>query len=153
MWYCLPFKFIARDTLPIRVSSTARINFGRAIFVAAKSIATPRPEPAAFTIPGLTQLLASSRKDLLSEWKLAQYNGGPLQWEEWFGRLISAIDSVPLSHDGILTYLKSLLTGKTKTDGRVCTVLEKHVQGRFEDTRKEVRAGTGSSDCLIGPYQ
>ena len=63
----------------------------------------------------LAQFLSAAKKDHLPEWKLAQYNGDPLQWHEWIGQFRSAIDSAPLSNDVKLTYLKMLVTGKAKT--------------------------------------
>ena len=60
-------------------------------------------------------LLASTTKDHLPEWKLAQYNGDSIQWHEWFGQCKSAIDSAPLTDDVKLTYLKTLVTGKAET--------------------------------------
>ena len=52
--------------------------------------------------------------DAITEWKLAQYNGDPLQWHEWYGQFKSAIDSQSLPDDVKLTYLKTLVTGKAK---------------------------------------
>ena len=79
------------------------------------SIATPPTEPTASTVQDLAQMLASSRKDQFPECKLAQYNGDPLQWHEWFTQFKSAIDSASLTDGVKLTYLKTLVTGKTKT--------------------------------------
>ena len=67
------------------------------------------------TIHDLAQLLSAAKNDHLPEWKLAQYNGDPLQWHEWIGQFRGAIDSAPLSNDVKLTYLKTLVTGKAKT--------------------------------------
>ena len=74
----------------------------------------PPPTPTTVTVNDLTQLLSAAKKDHLPEWKLAQYNGDPLQWHEWIGQFRSAIDSAPLSNDVKLTYLKTLVTGKAK---------------------------------------
>ena len=41
-------------------------------------------------------------------------NGDPLQWHEWYGQFINAIDLQSLTDDAKLTYLKTLVTGKTK---------------------------------------
>ena len=71
--------------------------------------------PAAVTVQDLAQLITATKRDHLPEWKLAQYNGDPLQWHEWFGQFKSAIDSTTLSDDVKLTYLKTLVTGKAKT--------------------------------------
>ena len=53
-------------------------------------------------------------KDPLPEWKLSQYNGDSLHWHEWFGQFVSGVNSARLSDDVKLTYLKILVTGKTK---------------------------------------
>ena len=45
----------------------------------------------------------------------SQYNGDPVQWHEWYGQFKSAIDSLSLTNDVKLTYLKTLATGKAKT--------------------------------------
>ena len=74
----------------------------------------PPTSSACFTLPEFAQLLASTKKDHLPEWKLSQYNGDPVQWHEWFGQFKSAIDSASLSDDVKLTYLKTLVTGKAK---------------------------------------
>ena len=86
-----------------------------ATFVPARTSTTMQPSTTGFTIQDLALLLASTKKDHLPEWKLAQYNGDPIQWHEWFGQFKSAIDSAPLTDDVKLTYLKTLVTGKAKT--------------------------------------
>ena len=80
------------------------------------SIATPRTETTAITAQDLAQWLASSRKNHLPEWKLAQYNGDISQWPEWFGQFKSAIDSTPVTDVVEMTYLKILVTGRAKTE-------------------------------------
>ena len=40
------------------------------------------PEPQAVTLNDLFQALSVAKKDPLPEWKLAQYDGNPLQWHE-----------------------------------------------------------------------
>ena len=42
-------------------------------------ITPPQPATSSFTVQDLAQLLASSKRDHLPEWKLAQYSGDPLQ--------------------------------------------------------------------------
>ena len=61
--------------------------------------------------------ITCKKNDPLSEWKLSEYNGDPLQWHEWFGQFKSAIESQSLTEDVLLTYLKTLVTGKAKTAG------------------------------------
>ena len=56
-----------------------------------------------------------SSKDHLPEWKLAQFDGNPLNWHEWFGQFKSTVDSAVLTDDTKLTYLKTTYTGKAKT--------------------------------------
>ena len=76
------------------------------------------PAPAsenARLIKAFTDALTSKRNDPLPKWKLSQYNGDPLQRHEWYGQFISAIDSQSLNDDVKLTYLKTLVTDKTKT--------------------------------------
>ena len=86
-----------------------------ATFVPTGTTPIPQPSTTGFSIQDLALLLASTKKDHLPEWKLAQDSGDPLQWHEWFGRFKSAIDATPLTDDVKLTYLKTLVTGKAKT--------------------------------------
>ena len=58
--------------VPNNVSFKAPMTVGGTLVVSAESIAR---EPSNLTVQILSQLLASSRKDHLSEWQLAQYNG------------------------------------------------------------------------------
>ena len=71
------------------------------------------------TLNDLVQALSVSKKDPLPEWKLAQYDGNPLQWHEWFGQFCSTGDAASLSDDVKSTYLKTLVTGKSKSHSRV----------------------------------
>ena len=108
----------ATVTTPIVYSTaqpTTSLNPTAATFVPAGTSTTMQPSTTGFTIQDLALLLASTKKDHLPEWKLAQYNGDPIQWHEWFGQFKSAIDSAPLTDDVKLTYLKTLVTGKAKT--------------------------------------
>ena len=50
----------------------------------------------------------------LPEWKIAQFKGDPLQCHEWYGQFKSQIDSQSHTDDLMLTYLKTLVTGKEK---------------------------------------
>ena len=47
----------------------------------------------------LAELLMHSRKDHLPEWKLAQFDGYPINWHEWFGQFKSTVDSAVLTDD------------------------------------------------------
>ena len=75
--------------------------------------APPIPDNASL-IRELADAITSKRNDPLPEWKLAEFNGDPLKWHEWYGQFRSAIDSQSLTDDGKLTYLKTLVTGKAK---------------------------------------
>ena len=46
---------------------------------------------------------------------MSKYSGDPMQWHEWFGQFKSAMDSRSLTDDVKLTFLKTLVTGRTKT--------------------------------------
>ena len=54
-------------------------------FTPSSTIGPPQPSTSSFTVEDLAQLVMSSKKDHLPEWKLAQYCGDPLQWHQWFG--------------------------------------------------------------------
>ena len=110
---------IVGGTMPNNVSSTALMSVGEPKVVPARSDATLRLEPTVFTKQDLAQLLASSKKDDLPEWKLAHFCGDPLQWHERFGQFKSAIDSFSLTDDVKVTFLKILATGEAKTVIRV----------------------------------
>ena len=83
-------------------------------FIPSGSITVLQPSPTHFSLQEVAQLLASTKKDHLPEWKLSEYNGDPIHWHEWFGQFKSAIDLAPLTDDVKLTYLKTLVTGKAK---------------------------------------
>ena len=103
---------LAGGAMPINVSSTTPMTIGVPGLVPTVSIAKLWTEPTAFMVQDLVQLQASPRKEQLTVWKLAQYNGDPLQWHEWIGQFKSAIDSALLTHDVKLTYSKTLVFGK-----------------------------------------
>ena len=56
-------------------------------FVPVSSFTLPQPSVNSFTMQDLAQLLTSTKKNHLPEWKLALFNGDPLQGHEWFGQL------------------------------------------------------------------
>ena len=109
----------ATVTTPIVYSTAARpttsLSPTAATFVPAGTSTTMQPSTTGFTIQDLVFLLASIKNDHLPQWKVAQYNGDPIQWHEWFGQFKSALDSAPFTDDVKLTYLKTLVTGKAKT--------------------------------------
>ena len=75
--------------------------------------APPIPDNASL-VRELADAITSKKNDPLPEWKLAEFNGDPLKWHEWYGQFKSAIDSQSLTDDVKLTYLKTLVTGKAK---------------------------------------
>ena len=79
-------------------------------------VSAPVPSIAdnASLIKELADAITSKKNDPLPEWKLAEFNGDPLKWQEWYGQFKSAIDSKSLTDDVKLTYLKTLVTGKAK---------------------------------------
>ena len=79
-------------------------------------VSAPAPpiQDNASLIRELADAITSKRNDPLPEWKLAEFNGDPLKWHEWYGQFKSAIDSQTLTDDVKLTYLKTLVTGKAK---------------------------------------
>ena len=117
-------------------------------FVPVSSFTLPQPSVNSFTMQDLARLLTSTKKDHLPEWKLAQFNGDPLQWHEWFGQFKSAIDSSPLSDDVKLTYLKTLVTGKAKTaiaEFAYCGTM-------YKDALKTLERKFGQPQAVVSAY-
>ena len=113
--YYVPTATVTTPIVYSRAQPTTSLSPTAATFVPSGTSTTMQPSTTGFTIQDLALLLASTKKDHLPEWKLAQYNGDPIQWHEWSGQFKSAIDSAPLTDDVKLTYLKTLVTGKAKT--------------------------------------
>ena len=108
----------------------------------------PAPQSQAVTLNGLVQALSVSKKDPLPEWKLAQYDGNPLQLHEWFGQFCSTVDAASLSDDVKLTYLKTLVTGKAKSaiaefaySGRMYKDALKTLERKFGQPQKKRNYG------------
>ena len=104
-------------------------------FIPSGSSAVLQPSPTHFSLLDVAQLLASTKKDHLPEWKLSEYNGDPIHWHEWFGQFKSAIDLAPLTDDVKLTYLKTLVTGKAKValaEFAYCVAMYKDAQRALE---------------------
>ena len=117
-------------------------------FVPGSSFTLPQPSVNSFTMQDLAQVLSSTKKDHLPEWKLAQFNGDPLQWHEWFGQFKSAIDSSPLTDDVKLTYLKTLVTGKAKT-----AIAEFAFCGRmYKEALKTLERKFGQPQTVVSAY-
>ena len=117
-------------------------------FVPASSFTLPQPSVNSFTLQDLAQLLSSTKKDHLPEWKLAQFNGDPLQWHEWFGQFKSAIDSSSLTDDVELTYLKTLVTGKAETaiaEFAYCGTM-------YKDAMKTLERKFGQPQTVVSSY-
>ena len=58
--------------MPFNVSSAAPMSLAGPEIVPVGSYAMPQTEPIAFTVQGVAQVLASSRKNSMPEWKLAR---------------------------------------------------------------------------------
>ena len=114
-YYCNPQAVMVPVTVTGQTIQPATTLVPAPTFQSFQHPIVPPPTPTTLTVNDLTQLLSAAKKGHLPEWKLAQYNGDPLQWHEWIGQFRSAIDSAPLSNYVKLTYLKTLVTGKAKT--------------------------------------
>ena len=112
------------------------------------TIAPPQPSTNNFTGQDLAQMLMSSKKDHLPEWKQAQYSRDPLQRHEWFGQFKSAIDSAPSTDDVKLTYLKTLVSGKAKT-----AIFEfAYCGAMYKDALKTLERKFGQPQTVVGAY-
>ena len=97
------------------------------------------------TLNDLVQALSVSKKDPLPEWKLAQYDGNPLQWHELFAQFCSTVDEASLSDDVKLTYLKTLVTGK----GKSAIAEFAHSGGMYKDALKTLERNFGQPQNVI----
>ena len=90
-----------------------------------------------------------SQKNHLPEWKLTtQFNGNPLNWHEWFGQFISTVDSAILSDDEKLTYLKTLVMGKTKS-----AIAEYSYSGvLYKDALATLQRKFGQPHAVVGAH-
>ena len=114
--YYVPPATVTTPIVSNRVTQpTTSLSPTAATFVPAGTSTTMQPSTTGFTIQDLALLLASTKKDHIPAWKIAQNNGDSIQWHECFDQIKCAIDSAPLTDDVKLTYLKTLVTGKTKT--------------------------------------
>ena len=105
----------------------------------------PAPQPQAVTLNDLVQALSVAKKDPLPEWKLAEHDGNPLQWHEWFGQFCSTVDAASLSDDVKLTYLKTLFTVKAKS-----AIAEFAYSGRmYKDALKTLEIKFGQPKNVI----
>ena len=118
------------------------------LFTPSSTIAPPQPSTSSFTVEDLAQLLKSSKKDHLPEWKLVQYSGDRRQWQEWFGQFKSAIHSAPLTDNVKLTYLKTLDSGKAKTpfdEFAFCGAM-------YKDALKTMERKFGQPQTVVSAY-
>ena len=89
-----------------------------------------------------------SRKDHLPERKLAQFDGIPLSWHEWFGQFKSTVDSAVLTDDTKLRYLKTLVTGKAKT-----AIAEFSYSGvMYKDALATLQRKFGQPPAIVGAH-
>ena len=96
----------------------------------------------------LAELLMHSRKDHLPEWKLAQFDGNPLHWHEWFGQFRSTVDSAVLTNYTKLTFLKTLVTGKAKT-----AIAEFSYSGvMYKDALATLQRKFGQPHTIVGEH-
>ena len=94
------------------------------------------------------ELLMQSGKDDLPEWKLAQFDGNPLNWHEWFGQFKSTVDSAVLTDDTKLTYLQTLVTGKAKT-----AIAEFSFSGvMYKDALVTLQRKFGQPHAIVGAH-
>ena len=135
--------------IPIATAPTAAtLSPTAATFVPSTMPTLPYPSTSGFSIQDLALLLASTKKDHLPEWNLAQYSGDPMQWHEWFGQFKSAIDSAPLTDDVKLTYLKTLVTGKAKT-----AIAEfAYCGAMYKDALKTLERKFGQPQAVVSAY-
>ena len=96
----------------------------------------------------MADAITCKKNDPLPEWKLSQYNGDQLQWHEWFGQYKSAIDAHSLTDDVKLTYLKTLVTGKSKTaiaEFAYCGVM-------YKDALETLERKFGQPQAVVGAH-
>ena len=117
-------------------------------FVPSSATSVTQTSVPSFTIQDVAQILASTKKDHLPEWKLSQYGGDPIQWHEWYGQFKSAIDSAPLTDDVKLTYLKTLVTGKAK----VAIAEFAYCGAMYKDALKTLERKFGQPQAVVTAY-
>ena len=117
-------------------------------FIPSGSRAVLQPSPTHFSLQGVAQQLASTKKDHLPEWKLSEYNGYSIHWHEWFGQFKCAIDLAPLTDDVKLTYLKTLVTGKAK----VAIAEFAYCGAMYKDTLKTLERKFGQPQAVVTAY-
>ena len=91
-----------------------------------------------------------NRKDHLPEWKLAQFDGNPLNVK--LARMVwsfkSTVDSAALNDDTKLTYIKKLVTGKAKT-----AIAEFSYSGvMYKDALATLQRKFGQPNAIFGAH-
>ena len=147
--YYVPPPVVTPDVTGTTTQPSSWIpNASAAPFVPPSLTTAPPTSSASLTLPEVAQLLASTKKDHLPEWKLSQYSGDPIQWHELFGQFKSAIDSAPLSDDVKLTYLKTLVTGKAK----VAIAEFAYCGAMYKDALKTLERKFGQPQAVVTAY-
>ena len=96
----------------------------------------------------LVNILMHSRKDHLPEWKLTRFDGNPLNWHEWLRQFISTVDSAIISDDEKLTYLKTLVVGKSKS-----AIAEYSYSGMlYKDALATLQRKFGQPHAVVGAH-
>ena len=111
------------------------------------SAPSPSIPDNASLIRELADAKTSKKNDPLPEWKLAQFNGDPLQLYDQFK---SAIDSQSFTDDVKLTYLKTLVAGKSKIATAAfayCGLMYRDALSTFGTW---IWPATGSRKCTLG---
>ena len=101
-------RFLKNTTLAnLKLSQTSNPPTGR---ITVKDPLGGSKEPV--TIKDLAELFTSSRKDVLPEWNLSEFDGDPLNWPEWFCQFNSTVNSAAISDDAKMNYLKTYVKGE-----------------------------------------
>ena len=117
-------------------------------FIPSGLSAVLQPSPTHFSLQDVEQLLASTKRDHLPEWKLSECNGHPILWHERFGQFKSAIDSAQLSDDVKLTYLKTLVTG----NANVAIAEFAYCGAMYNDALKTFERKFGQSQAVVTTF-
>ena len=148
-FYVPPSAVTVPTPIPTIVQPSSSFPSATALpFIPSGSSAVLQPSPTHFGLHEVAQLLASTKKDHLPEWKLSEYNGDPIRWHEWFGQFKSAIDSAQLSDDVKLTYLKTLVTGKAK----VAIAEFAYCGAMYKDALKTLERKFGQPQAVVTAY-
>ena len=149
VFYVPPSAVTVPTPIPTNVQPSSSFPSATAApFIPSGSSAVLQPSTTHFSLQDVAQLLASTKKDHLPEWKLSEYNGDPIHWHEWFGQFKSAIDSAQLSDDVKLTYLKTLVTGKAK----VAIAEVAYCGAMYKDALKTLERKFGQPQAVVTAY-